>query len=149
MCGAAAADDVVQDTFLAVLRQTARLDAPSTSAAGYLFGIARHVVLKRLAPRGIALDVDVDVTAVDSLPGADEAPLDVLTRAETIDTVREAIRALPAERREAIVLCELQEMSYAEAAAVVGCPVGTIRSRLHRAKAQLTERLTQSMGMRR
>ena len=149
MCGAAAADDVVQDTFLAVLRQTDRRDVPSTSVAGYLFGIARRVVMKRLGSRGVALEVDVDDATVESMIDADDmTPLDVLTRAETIETVREAIRALPAERREAIVLCELQEMNYADAAEVVGCPVGTIRSRLHRAKVELTKLLTPSMGTR-
>ena len=149
MCGTAAADDVVQDTFLAVLRQTDRRDGPSTSAGGYLFGIARHIVMKRLGSRGAAVEVDVDDSTVESLTEVDDVtPLDVLTRAETIETVREAIRALPAERREAIVLCELQEMNYADAAGVVGCPVGTIRSRLHRAKVELTKLLTPSMGTR-
>jgi RNA polymerase sigma-70 factor (ECF subfamily) len=142
MCGPDAADDIVQDTFLAVLRQRDRHDAPSTSVSGYLFGIARHVVMKRLGSRGAAMAVDLDDATVASLTDPDEpTALDALTRAETIDSVREAIRALPAERREAIVLCELQEMNYTDAAEVVQCPVGTIRSRLHRAKAQLSEML--------
>jgi RNA polymerase sigma-70 factor (ECF subfamily) len=139
MCGPDAADDIVQDTFLAVLRQRDRHDAPSTSVAGYLFGIARHIVMKRLGARGAAMSVDLDDATVASLTDPDEpTALDALTRAETIDSVREAIRALPAERREAIVLCELQEMNYTDAAELVQCPVGTIRSRLHRAKAQLS-----------
>ena len=49
--------------------------------------------------------------------------------------------ALPAHYREVVVLCELQEMSYAEAAGALGCAVGTVRSRLHRARAMLCERL--------
>lgn len=140
MCGPETADDVVQDTFLAVLRQRDRHDAPEKSVAGYLFGIARHVVMKRLGARGADMAVDLDDATAASLSDPDDpTPLDVLARAETIETVREAIRALPAERREAIVLCELQEMNYTDAAELVRCPVGTIRSRLHRAKAQLAQ----------
>jgi RNA polymerase sigma-70 factor (ECF subfamily) len=140
MCGPEAADDIVQDTFLAVLRQRDRHDAPTDSVSGYLFGIARHIVMKRLGARGAAAAVDLDEATVATLSDPDElTPLDALTRAEDIDRVREAIHALPAERREAIVLCELQEMNYTDAAELVRCPVGTIRSRLHRAKAQLAE----------
>jgi RNA polymerase sigma-70 factor (ECF subfamily) len=138
MCGPEAGDDIVQDTFLAVLRQRGRDDAPTTSVAGYLFGIARHLVMKRLGARGMDLAVDLDDATVASLTDPDEqTPLETLARAETIDAVRDAIRALPLERREAIVLCELQEMNYTDAAELARCPVGTIRSRLHRAKAQL------------
>ena len=49
--------------------------------------------------------------------------------------------ALPPHYREALVLCELEEMSYAEAAAALGCAVGTVRSRLHRARAMLAEKM--------
>jgi len=64
-----------------------------------------------------------------------------LSRDELVAQVREAIDALPAVYREAIVLCELQEMDYAAAAAVMHCPIGTVRSRLHRAKSQLMTKL--------
>jgi len=55
--------------------------------------------------------------------------------------VRDAIRTLPPAYREVIVLCELEEMDYADAAAVLGCPIGTVRSRLHRGRALLTQKL--------
>jgi RNA polymerase sigma-70 factor (ECF subfamily) len=64
-----------------------------------------------------------------------------LTRLETVEAVRDAIRSLPPPYREVVALCELQEMSYSEAAVIVQCPVGTIRSRLHRARALLVTRL--------
>jgi len=67
--------------------------------------------------------------------------LENLSRAETVHAVRAAIATLPAPYREAIVLCELQELSYADAATVAQCPVGTIRSRLHRAKELLMTKL--------
>ena len=64
-----------------------------------------------------------------------------LTRGETIDSVRQAVLALPANFREVVVLCDLHEMSYVEAAAALGCAVGTVRSRLHRARGMLLEKL--------
>ena len=60
---------------------------------------------------------------------------------ENVTRVRQAIGTLPENYREVVVLCELQEMSYEEAAAALDCPVGTVRSRLHRARAILLEKL--------
>jgi RNA polymerase sigma-70 factor (ECF subfamily) len=60
---------------------------------------------------------------------------------QQLNELHAAIVGLPLEYREAIVLCELAELSYAESAAVLACPIGTIRSRLHRAKALLALRL--------
>jgi RNA polymerase sigma-70 factor (ECF subfamily) len=141
MCGRDAADDVVQDTFLAVLRGPGQYDSSKGTVGSYLFGIARHFVLKRLGGREVAsfdLDEHDEQTA-----WPDERPsvLDSLSRDETIKTVRAAVASLPAPYREVVVLCELQEMSYVDAAAIVQCPVGTVRSRLHRARALLTTKL--------
>jgi RNA polymerase sigma-70 factor (ECF subfamily) len=141
MCGAEAGDDIVQETFLAVLRQRGRTDAPRTSVAGYLFGIARHLVLQRLGskyeqPFTDTGDEDVSQVASDSLTALDD-----LTRAETIATVRAAVQSLPPAYREVVVLCELQDVDYAAAASAVQCPIGTIRSRLSRARALLAAKL--------
>jgi len=133
MCGAAAADDVVQETFTALL-QGARFDPARGTLAAYLFGVARHHILKRLSAASLESEVE------DDRPD-DTTPFDELSRAETVDSVRAAIDALPPAYREAIVLCELQELDYATAAAVMQCPVGTVRSRLHRAKALLLAKL--------
>ena len=142
MCGRDAADDVVQDTFLAVLRGPGEYDAARGTVSGYLFGIARHFVLKRLSAREVAtFDLDEhDERAV--WPDEQPSALDSLSREETIQAVRTAIASLPAAYREVVVLCELQEMSYADAATIAQCPVGTVRSRLHRAKAMLTTKLS-------
>jgi RNA polymerase sigma-70 factor, ECF subfamily len=157
MCGRDAADDVVQETFLALLRpSTSRraggYDSSKGTVGNYLFGIARHFVLKRLSGREVAsfdLDEHDEQTA-----WADESSsvLDSLSREETIRAVRAAIASLPAPYREVVVLCELQETSYADAAAIVQCPVGTVRSRLHRARALLTTKLAAThaeVGLRR
>jgi RNA polymerase sigma-70 factor (ECF subfamily) len=72
---------------------------------------------------------------------AQDNPLNELARSETIAAVRQAILALPSHYREVVVLCDLHEMSYVEAAEVLRCAVGTVRSRLHRARSLLIERL--------
>jgi RNA polymerase sigma-70 factor (ECF subfamily) len=140
MCGAGAGDDVVQETFLAVLRQRGRTDAPRQTVAGYLFGIARHVVLQRLGSKYAPLKNSGDDDVSEVASGALTA-LDNLTRAETIAAVRAAIHSLPPVYREAVVLCDLQEMEYAAAAGVLQCPIGTVRSRLSRARALLVTKL--------
>lgn len=142
LCGAEAGDDIVQETFLAVLRQRGRTDTPRTSVVGYLFGIARHLVLQRLGwkyeqPLTDTGDGDVSQVASDALTALDD-----LTRAETIATVRAAVQSLPPAYREVVVLCELQDLDYAAAASVVQCPIGTIRSRLSRARALLAAKLS-------
>jgi RNA polymerase sigma-70 factor (ECF subfamily) len=153
MCGRDAADDVVQETFLALLRPStsraggpAGYDSTKGTVGNYLFGIARHFMLKRLSGREVAT-FDLDEHD-ERAAWADERPsvLESLSREETIQTVRAAIASLPAAYREAVVLCELQEMSYADAAAIAQCPVGTIRSRLHRAKALLMDKLATKSG---
>jgi RNA polymerase sigma-70 factor (ECF subfamily) len=142
MCGPDTADDIVQETFLAVLRGAGQYDASRGPVAGYLFGIARHFVLKRMTTRQmVSFEDEWDEAAVAG-ECHQATVLDSLTRAETVAAVRLAIRSLPPAYREAVVLCELQDMSYEAAAEIAQCPVGTIRSRLHRAKALLLSKLS-------
>jgi RNA polymerase sigma-70 factor, ECF subfamily len=148
MCGRDTADDVVQDTFLAVLRGAGQYDASRGPVAGYLFGIARHFVLKRMTSRQmVSFDDDWDEAAIAAEHDRSTV-LDTLTREETVAAVRLAIRSLPPAYREAVVLCELQDMSYEAAASIAECPVGTIRSRLHRAKALLVSKLSSARSER-
>lgn len=140
MCGAGAGDDVVQETFLAVLRQRGRTDAPRQTVAGYLFGIARHVVLQRLGSKYEPLTDSGDDNVSEVASGALTA-LDNLTRSETIAAVRAAVQSLPPVYREAVVLCDLQELSYQDAACVAGCAIGTVRSRLHRGRQLLAAKV--------
>jgi RNA polymerase sigma-70 factor (ECF subfamily) len=148
MCGSAEiAEDVTQEVFMALMQDCRNYDAARGSLAAYLYGIARNHVL-RLLQRDRAYVPIHDETDEDGAGGSIHegliSPCDLLadlTRGETIERVRQAVLALPAHYREVVVLCELHEMSYAEAAGVVGCAVGTVRSRLHRARAMLTEKL--------
>jgi RNA polymerase sigma-70 factor (ECF subfamily) len=68
---------------------------------------------------------------------------------ENVNRVRQAIATLPENYREVVVLCELDELSYEDAAAALDCPVGTVRSRLHRARAILVEKLRDAQPVRR
>jgi RNA polymerase sigma-70 factor, ECF subfamily len=68
---------------------------------------------------------------------------------ENVTRVRQAIATLPENYREVVVLCELDELSYEDAAAALDCPVGTVRSRLHRARAILVEKLRDAQPLRR
>lgn len=146
MCGRDSADDVVQETFLALLRDPMRFDSARGTLGGYLFGIARHHVFKRLrSDRTIDVPEDLDDVLITEAAAQPDV-LDHLTRAETIAAVREAIASLPPVYREVVVLCELQEMHYADAAAIIECPIGTVRSRLHRARALLTTKLARVAG---
>lgn len=139
------AEDVVQEVFMILMRGDGRYDATRGSFSAYLFGIARNQVLRRfekdrfLAP----LNESNDETEVALHPSliAHYDPLGDLTRQETIEMVRQAVQALPVHYREVVLLCDLHELSYAEAATALGCAVGTVRSRLHRARLLLVERL--------
>ena len=77
----------------------------------------------------------------DQVMGNEPDPLEDLTKAEMIDNVRRAVLSLPERYREVVVLCELQELSYGETAEILGCAIGTVRSRLHRARGLLLAKL--------
>ncbi len=147
MCGSeSVAEDVTQEVFMALIRESATFDAARGALSSYLYGIARNQVLRRLERERHFVPMGADAEGADDAPSAEwfvarPDPLLELSRAETIESVRQAVLALPAHYREVVVLCELHEQSYAEAAEVLGCAVGTVRSRLHRARAMLVERL--------
>lgn len=142
------AEDVVQDVFMELMRDAHLFDSSRGTVAGYLFGMARHRVFRRLERERRFV----------SMTGADERedeatqifedrfvveanPLGDFERSETVESVRQAILSLPEHYREVVVLCCLHEMSYEQAAEVFGCPVGTVRSRLNRARTMLIEKL--------
>ena len=88
------------------------------------------------------MDPDGEEAALPEL-AVDDDPLLDLTHREGLDALRRAVLALPRRYREVVVLCDLEEMDYADAAVALGCPIGTVRSRLHRARALLLEKLNQ------
>lgn len=137
------AEDVTQEVFLFLMRDGHVFDPARGSLSAFLLGVARNHVLRRLRVEKLLspLADDYDDESAVVQPAADVCPLDDLTRAETIETVRKAVLSLPPKYREVVVLCELQDVSYGEAAEVLGCAIGTVRSRLHRARALLLAKL--------
>jgi RNA polymerase sigma-70 factor (ECF subfamily) len=130
------AEEVTQDTFVTFIRRPAMFDSTRGSLISWLLGIARNITRRALGAAGDedALDESADVASPGDI-------LHDLTRRETIDAVRQAVVSLPPAYREVVVLCDLQEMDYRDAASALECPVGTVRSRLHRARTMLMAKL--------
>jgi RNA polymerase sigma-70 factor, ECF subfamily len=139
----ALAEDVTQEVFMALMRDGTSYDSSRGPLNWFLLGIARNLVRQRLGRERfyVSLADDQDGDPVASEPQAVSDPLDELSRTETIEVVRKAVFSLPLRYREVVVLCELQELSYAEAAGILGCAIGTVRSRLHRGRALLIEKM--------
>lgn len=139
-----AAEEIVQDVFMTLMRDPRKYDATRGTLGGFLYGVTRYRVLKHLErlPREVSLEgksengADFGNLLQDGFTPAMQAE-----KRERVEQVWAAVLDLPAEFREAVVLCELEERSYEEAAQMIGCPIGTIRSRLHRGRALLMARL--------
>lgn len=138
------AEEIVQDVFMTLIREPGKYDAQRGTLPGFLFGIARNKVMKHneRQPREISL-----VERSEDGRGAGITLRDTFTPAmwaeqrERLEKVRAAVKELPVEFRETVVLCELEELSYEQAAQLLDCPIGTIRSRLHRGRALLLAKL--------
>jgi RNA polymerase sigma-70 factor, ECF subfamily len=139
------AEDVTQEVFMVLIREVNRFDPERGTLPAFLYGIARNYV-KRFQKRDrfhISLadesENHEDTAGIQLI--APDNPFGEFTRNETIKLVRKAVLNLPSRYREVVVLCDFQELSYAEAADILGCPIGTINSRLHRAHSLLLKKL--------
>jgi RNA polymerase sigma-70 factor (ECF subfamily) len=141
-----AAEDVTQDVFIALAQRAGRYDAARGSLTTYLYGIARHLVLQRHKRTRLRREVDVADLGEEPRLASSNNPADELCRAQLVRELRAAILKLPVHYREVIVLCELNALSYEEAAVIIDCPVGTIRSRLSRGRELLLERCRSKMA---
>ena len=139
----AIAEEVTQEVFLALLRQLDRFDPEKAALATWLCGIARRQLWKHLERFNCPGVEGEDAPEVESL---DDSPVTWLIRQEAVAAVRQGLDELALPLREVIVLCELEEMSYEQAAQVLTVPIGTVRSRLHRAKARLAALMRGSMA---
>lgn len=138
MCGSPAlAEDVTQEVFLVLIRGSESFDSSRGSLNAFLYGVARNQILNRLRRERFYVPLEPD----GSVEQSTSKPLDELTRTEMVDSVRRAVLSLPERYREVVVLCDLEELSYVESAQILGCAVGTVRSRLHRARSLLLEKL--------
>jgi RNA polymerase sigma-70 factor (ECF subfamily) len=138
----ATSDDVTQEVFLAVMRDAGRYEASRATVMAWLYGITRNYVRRRADRDRMLQPLDPAIETPDIWNRSSPSdPLGELTRAEQIATLRRAVLSLPVRYREAVVLCDLQELSYVEAAQALNCAVGTVRSRLHRGRSLLAAKL--------
>jgi RNA polymerase sigma-70 factor, ECF subfamily len=135
----ATAEDVTQEVFLSLIRDRCDFEAAKGKVRSYLYGMARHRLMRRLERERNFVSLDDGGDNVEPLDFHD--PFLEVARDEVIDLVRQAVLSLPAHFREVIVLCYLQEMNYADAGEIIDCPIGTVRSRLARARSLLVKKL--------
>ena len=142
----AVAEEITQEVFLALLTQIDRFDPGRGTLSTWLCGIARRQLWKHLERSGAADRFDLDEESATDVICPSDGPAELLLRREAVAAVRAGMDELPAALREVVILCSLEEMSYEQAAQVLSVPVGTVRSRLHRAKAQLAGLLRAEMA---
>jgi RNA polymerase sigma-70 factor (ECF subfamily) len=137
----AMAADLVQETYLRALKAKKSL-RPDSNVKSWLFTILRNIWLNQLrheraGPKIAELDSDVNLADVSIATSED--PHDLYVRNLQREQVRTAIQQLPIESREIIILREYEELSYSEIANVLHCPMGTVMSRLARARSKLVD----------
>jgi RNA polymerase sigma-70 factor, ECF subfamily len=138
------AEEIVQDVFMTLAREPGKYDAERGTLPAFLFGITRNKIMKHneRLPREISLVERPEDGSGGGLTLRDSfTPAMWAEQRERLEKVRAAVMELPVEFRETVVLCELEEMSYEQAARMLDCPIGTIRSRLHRGRALLLAKL--------
>lgn len=132
-----AAEDVAHEVFVQLMRANTNFDDTRGTLEGWMYGVARNLV--RVIRRKGTVEEPVDQAVRHDIPGE-------LINEESLGALRAALRELPELYRDAVVLCDLEEKSYEEAALAMGCPVGTVRSRLHRARGLLGAKLRRQMA---
>jgi len=136
MLGSApAAEEIAHEVFIQLMAVNTRFDENRGSLEGWMYGVARNLirVLRRKGAGSISGD-PVEQAFDHNILGS-------LIDRETLAALHAAIRELPDGYREAVVLCDLEERNYDEAARLMACPVGTVRSRLHRARGLLAAKM--------
>jgi RNA polymerase sigma-70 factor, ECF subfamily len=141
----ATAEDITQDVFIQLICKPGSYDASKGPLPAYLFGITRNLARTSLRSTQGDLALD-DVAEAEMVLASDSELIDSLSSSEALDSLRRALLGLPELYREVVVLCDLEEMSYADAATVLECSPGTIASRLHRAHNILRAKLVGIRG---
>jgi RNA polymerase sigma-70 factor (ECF subfamily) len=117
------AEDITQEVFLTLIRDRCGYDPQRGTLAGYLFGIARKLVLRHLSRNRALGDAETNDRKTLANFGACADPMVDLMRQEGIEELRRAVLALPKRYREVVVLCDLEEVDYLEAARLLNCPM--------------------------
>jgi RNA polymerase sigma factor (sigma-70 family) len=135
----AAAEDITQDCFLRLVCGRGRFDPTRGSLRQFLYGMVRNLVLQfwEVGGRNVSLREDSD----EDLYATTVLPVDPVVTGEIAEAVQAAVATLPILQREVIILFEFEELSLEEVAAATGSGVGTVKSRLHRARERLRRSL--------
>jgi RNA polymerase sigma-70 factor (ECF subfamily) len=134
---ASSAEEVAQEVFVQLMAANTRFDESRGTLEGWMFGVARNLVRVQRRKAGSPAPAGSELND----PAFEHDILGGMIDDENISALRIAVRELPPGYREAVVLCDLEERNYDEAARIMGCPVGTIRSRLHRARGLLAAKM--------
>ena len=138
------AEEIVQDVFMTLIREPGKYDAERGTLPAFLF---RHrpkqsyEAQRAPATRNFLVERSEDGRGPGITLRDPFTPAMWAEQRERLEKVRAAVKELPVEFRETVVLCELEELSYEQAAQLLDCPIGTIRSRLHRGRALLLAKL--------
>ena len=132
-----AAEEVAQEVFVQLMSANTNFDDKRGSLEGWMYGVARNLV--RVIRRKGTVEEPVEQAFRHDILGD-------LINAEALAALQVALRELPVAYRDAVVLCDLEEKSYEESARLMGCPVGTVRSRLHRARGLLAARMRRQVA---
>jgi RNA polymerase sigma-70 factor (ECF subfamily) len=152
-CGSSAlAADVVQDVFMGLMTDQYKYDALKGQLRYFLFGVARNVAMKHdnaLQKTASAMnEFEDDENQLNEVICENAAPLERLMHDQMAEDLRQAIASLATHYRDVLILYEMHEMSYLEIAEICQINVGTVRSRLSRARLALAERLSQHRNER-
>ncbi len=134
----AAAEEVAHEVFIQLMRSATNFDDRRGSLEGWMYGVARNLV--RVIRRKGPVEEPVDQPVKHDILGG-------LINEEALAALQAGIRELPELYRDAVILCDIEEKSYEESAKVMGCPVGTVRSRLHRARGLLAAKVKRQLVM--
>jgi RNA polymerase sigma-70 factor (ECF subfamily) len=141
-----AAEDIVHDAFIRAFNAFPGFRGDNPKA--WLFAIVRNLVFSSARAERIRAEVFAPEPAGEGAPAEEDGPEALAIRGSEVQAVRTAIEALPEPFREALVLRELEELSYREVASVTGAPIGTVMSRLSRARQMLAAALSDQEGVR-
>jgi RNA polymerase sigma-70 factor, ECF subfamily len=128
----AVAEEVAHEVFIQLMSPSSRYDQAKGSLESFLYGIARNLI--RVVRRQGPVEEAVDCAFEHDILGD-------LIHSESTAALHRTLRELPERYRDVVILCDLEERSYEEVARLIGRPLGTVRSRLHRARALLSAKL--------
>lgn len=136
------AEDVTQEVFVVLIRHLGRYQPERAALGTYLYGVARNVSRDRLRRDRRFLSMPSTKGASYRSETRSDDPFELMANAELSARIRRALAQLPVKYREVVILCDLHDLAYAESAAILRTSTSTVRSRLHRARQLLKQRLS-------